>query len=215
MIGGSVPKTLSQKGKRSSRDGGLLGKRGEVGACQPVKCLGRDGKDMAWGAGGGPDLRKCHQARVHPDRDRRQMPHRGHAANGKARDIAHGAAIGTAQCLPRQSTGAGWVNLIAAGGQEQIKPPALALKQDRLHDLVQAAARRFRRLRRSAGFIRHFNGLCVHPSGAQGFNDTGKRFRHGVSSAVDLADPQAGRNPDEKAQAARGGLFDACGTHRR
>ena len=65
------------------------------------------------------------------------------------------------------SWGAGWIDLIAARGQEQIQPPARALKQDRLDYLVKGATGGRCGLLSGARLLRHFDRPRLQPRRAQ------------------------------------------------
>lgn len=107
------------------------------------------------------------------------MTHRGHAADGKARDrtdlIDPGAGEGFA-CKGRGAVGG---DLIAARGEEEGEPPAFCSgKEDGFYDLVQFDACRIRRLLGGAGFARHFEWRDVEPCGMEGGGDAGEAFAH-------------------------------------
>ncbi len=154
---------------------------GEVGPDRPrqaAQITWGAGKDVARCARGGPDQIKALKTAVHPDGQGRQMAQGCHAADGKAGDAAHRGDIGAAQSLARKSAGARPIHLLAAARQEKIQLAACPLKQDRLDDLVEAAASRFCGLLRGAGLFGHLNRINGMAARAQGCDHAGKGFGH-------------------------------------
>ncbi len=169
--GGSPPHGLSMPGSCGTPlwRGPLVGdalhsKRRLRRAADPQELRRGDGKDVPGRAGGGVDHLELGKARVPEGADRREMPDRRHPADGKAGLRPHRIGIRPVERFPRHGGGLRPVHLIAARGQEQDALPALmALKDDRLGNLVERTARRLRRLARGARLRAHLHRRGLQP----------------------------------------------------
>ena len=122
----------------------LMGSSDEVGLCRARDAherVGRDLEDVPGRSGGRPDPVEVEKARIEEGLRRRQMAHRGDAADGEARPLADQLRVRLLEGLARRSAGLGGVDLVAARGDEQdhlarFRPA----EDDGLGDLVDLAA---------------------------------------------------------------------------
>jgi hypothetical protein len=130
-------------------------------------------------SGSGPNLSEIEQARIGMDGEWFEMADWRNTADGKACDAADGVGIGTVERIANQCGGAGEVDLIATGSEKEMQATRrLALKDDRLDDLIERTSRSGGGLFGGARFGPHLERGDRKTCGGQGSGDTVEALAH-------------------------------------